>query len=93
MDVGLKHRDVHIFTQLYANITILLFPVLHTRYILGVAAPDSATETDVACGLANFHSRSMQSCFVEALRERDDGSTVYVLLLKRIPPVDDKFNA
>jgi len=32
-----------------------------------------------------------KSCSFEALLERDDGSTVYVLLLKRIPPVDDTF--
>ena len=32
-----------------------------------------------------------KSCSVEALLERDDGSTVYVLLLKRIPSVDDTF--
>ena len=61
------------------------------------AAPDSVDE--IRCGLyglVNFQSvkkpiDASLVLLIEALLERDDGSTVYVQLLKRIPPVDDAF--
>ena len=68
---------------------------VHTRYIPGAATPDSVVKADEAIRLSELSVRKeadrCKSCSVETLLECNNGGAVDVLLLERIPPVDDTF--